>query len=535
MKNMKLRKLHGISLLLLPFLGVGGLLLSTGCDDFLERSAQNLIIPQTTAQYKEILQGDGYFRGLTTKVSTQIGDYSFLLYMTDDIEYFDAAQSGWTGGDAEESDVEKYSSCYRWDVSVENQSFTDRAYLYFYHQAMVANVCLEGIDESDGTEAEKAVLRGQAAFSRAFAYLMLATIYAKPYNKAKPEDLCVPLKVTSTPTTERYGRATIAQVWGQIVGDIETALQNLKGTNLEVNVYEISYPATLILATRIALYMEDWDKVIAYGEEFRTSYSRYPIYDISAKDTSGTRLTDMLGTVVKFISTENTEIVWNFGSVKTASYRNNIPHLTSLIDNMVRYFRVSSKEEGNLIGTYESGDRRKAYWFFPPLNSGSNTSYRFDYLTVKSDSYNQSMLRLNFALRTSEVYLSLAEAYARKPNPNQEAAVELLNALRVKRFNPLLYTPLGNFSANDELVKYIWAERRRELCFEEAHRWWDLRRIGPSIKHKWKKNSSNQNTYFMLEENDPAYVLNFPEAEIIFNGSALVPNRRPVRQPIPGN
>ena len=41
------------------------LCLSTGgCSDFLERSAQNLVIPTTCADYTEILQGEGYFYNL---------------------------------------------------------------------------------------------------------------------------------------------------------------------------------------------------------------------------------------------------------------------------------------------------------------------------------------------------------------------------------------------------------------------------------------------------------------------------------------
>ena len=34
------------------------------CDDFLERSAQNLIVPETVEHYKELLQGEAYFKDL---------------------------------------------------------------------------------------------------------------------------------------------------------------------------------------------------------------------------------------------------------------------------------------------------------------------------------------------------------------------------------------------------------------------------------------------------------------------------------------
>ena len=52
-----------------------------GCNDFLERSAQNLVIPTTCADYTEILQGEGYFGDL-------IREGVWVNLMTDDMELF---------------------------------------------------------------------------------------------------------------------------------------------------------------------------------------------------------------------------------------------------------------------------------------------------------------------------------------------------------------------------------------------------------------------------------------------------------------
>ena len=62
------------------------LCLSTGgCSDFLERSAQNLVIPTTCADYTEILQGEGYFYNLV-----KMGVW--LNLMTDDKELYTTLQ-----------------------------------------------------------------------------------------------------------------------------------------------------------------------------------------------------------------------------------------------------------------------------------------------------------------------------------------------------------------------------------------------------------------------------------------------------------
>lgn len=43
--------------IVIMFIGI-----TVGCDDFLERSSQNLIVPETVKQYKELLQGDVILR-----------------------------------------------------------------------------------------------------------------------------------------------------------------------------------------------------------------------------------------------------------------------------------------------------------------------------------------------------------------------------------------------------------------------------------------------------------------------------------------
>jgi len=127
-------------------------------------------------------------------------------------------------------------------------------------------------------------------------------------------------------------------------------------------------------------------------------------------------------------------------------------------------------------------------------------------------------------MRTAEVFLNLAEAYARQPTTDANRSIELLNQLRNNRIEDNASLTVDDFSGNGSLVKFIWEERRRELCFEEFHRWWDLRRTGqPVIEHTLLGET------YELKEKDPAYILNFPKEEREFN-PGLVPNNRPTRK-----
>lgn len=321
------------------------------CDNFLEQSAQDLVIPEHAKQYKELLQGEGYFKKLSQY-------YHFIHFMTDNVEYWDGSDQFPQIKDPA-SALDIYEECYKWAKEIENDQLTDGLYKYLYTQVLTANSCLEGIDDTEGTEAERKIVRGQAYFTRAFAYFMLANFYAQAYNEAQPDDLCVPLHLTATPSTGTYPRATIREVWEQIRKDAEQAVNDLKGSDIG-NIYEINYKAALVLATRIALYMEDYEAVKKYGEEFLLVHD--VLLDMTDKTDAGK---DGGAFVTAFLSSENPEMVWMF--CNNANY----PYLLLTLNiNEVEGFRVSmdnTSDTSSLIRLYDTdvtaltGDRRLLY------------------------------------------------------------------------------------------------------------------------------------------------------------------------------
>ena len=100
--------------------------MAISCDDFLETTSQDLIVPKTVEHYKELLQGEGYFKEFLAKSV-------FALYMTDDVEYFDAVAGGSWGGFGD-SNFESYGDSYKWETEIENDVMTDRCYQYLYKQ-----------------------------------------------------------------------------------------------------------------------------------------------------------------------------------------------------------------------------------------------------------------------------------------------------------------------------------------------------------------------------------------------------------------
>ena len=106
-------------------------------------------------------------------------------------------------------------------------------------------------------------------------------------------------------------------------------------------------------------------------------------------------------------------------------------------------------------------------------------------------------------------------------------ALDAINTLRTKRFDPNEYTALTADNA-DDLVEKVREERRRELCFEE-HRWYDLRRWGmKEIKHVWYP-SSDKLIEYTLNANDLLYTVPLPKNSLDKNAK-LEQNELPAKR-----
>ena len=491
-----------------------------GCGDFLERSAQNLTIPTTCADYTEILQGEGYFNSLLTNAV-------WLHLMTDDMELFTPAY---------ENSLpyllfrRRYVYQWRDEMEVVDEGFADNLFGHLYSQVLIANTCLDALPSLEGSDAEKDVLRGQALFHRAFAYLMLANLYAVPYDKATADTPCVPLKTTPTPSLQPYGRATFGEVYRLIENDIKEGLSLLKGKKTG-NYYYIGYNAMLFVAMRHALYTGDFETALAYGEEILSVNDK--LFDITDRTYAADADDRVSSSYDNFMQPANPEFMFVFTEAGSGTDR--VSSLISVTSNTLEQtFMPSRTIEGNLMSLYEydadtqTGDHRVPYWFIMPRQNSQYEYYRVGNYKPCKFNYNNHLYR-QAAFRTAEAYLTVAESYARKASPDYGKALDYANRLRKSRIDAQAFVELSpaDFAAPEDIVQFIWDERRRELCFEELHRWIDLRRTTrPEIIHPYGNSG-----YYKLEKDDVAYTLDFPYNERLVNPQNA--NPRPLRPLIP--
>ena len=143
----------------------------------------------------------------------------------------------------------------------------------FYNKVInEANKVITMIEEESLMDEFKASL-GQALALRAISYFYLAQFYQNTYITSK-ESPCVPLILTSSENSI-YSRATVSQVYEQIVDDLCEAIRLLDGWERD-SMHQIDKQVAQGILARVYLVMHQWGKAI---EMARAAREGYPLMD----------------------------------------------------------------------------------------------------------------------------------------------------------------------------------------------------------------------------------------------------------------
>ncbi|MDR6785389.1 hypothetical protein ABIE26_004099 [Pedobacter africanus] len=461
-----------ISLMLLAILPL------SSCKKFLEEQSQTDIIPRTASALNELLIGSAYR-------STSLQD--FMCFMDDDIVH-----------NAYTPETRVRFGAYTWQPEtaiLPEQLAGARTWGIMYPMIMTCNMILEYTPKVTGTTTEIENVEGQAYLLRAYYYFMLVNYYGKPYTDrlSDPEqDLGVPLMLSGSLSLEGKPRNTVAEVYRQILSDLDKGIALMERSGTNNNLYRISHIAGYLLASRVNLYMGNWQKAVDAATNVLNRKST--LMDLPAWGSVNQNTKPV-------VDLRNPETIWGHGS----------PYEVILRTNEEKNYRLSDE----LLALFETGDLRRTIY----ISNASSIKYPG---LIYSD-------KVGHTFRVSEALLNRAEAYAQLNKTGQAASAQLalndLNTLRKKRFSGASYQDLGSTGADDLLQKCA-DERRRELFNEESHRWFDLRRSGmPAIRHIFHENNGQTLTY-ILQERDPAYLLQIPQS-VLDNNPKLIPNPAP--------
>lgn len=480
---------------LLVWMAVG-----VSCGDFLSEYPKDLLYANTIEDVDELLVGEGYM--LTQEpesVEGTIAIQTWMHVMDDDIESIVH----------DKNDELPYPLFAEWRrnpfYTQSGATIEDRTWSALYAHIGALNVILNKLEDFKA-EKDYARIRGEALFLRAAYYFWLVNIYAQPFRQEDAKDEPgVPIKLTDYVEGKSYSRHSVAEVYETILTDLKEAARYLRGVK-QSTVYRVNAAAVHAFASRVYLYMEDFDNVVKQCDSVFLA-GNYSLLDLNQH-------------------TSNKSMIFS-GSPETI-FSQGENRFLMLSDKYINSY-VVSEDLRNAFPDQVNDLRFKFFQYFTHWKSRKK-----GYLIRKFYTYSNGIVSDCFLIRVPEVYLNKAEALAMQGKAGE--AVKLIQTLRANRFVTGTLPDLSE----EGLVAFIRDERRRELCFE-GHRWFDLRRYGVSkvpmakeIRHPhWEANAVSESyeieRYYVLKpysEDRSNYVLPIPQKELLINEGTMVGNER---------
>ena len=358
-------------------------------------------------------------------------------------------------------------------------SFYNQAYTYINRW----NTIISLVDDSKGEASTKQLAKAEAKIFRAYDHFLLVNTYAKGYDPqtaATDGGICIMDKFD---LEAQPSKSTVAQVYAFIQKDIDEALPYLQEKPMDV--YHPSLAFAYAFKAKVHLFKREIASAKAAAEK-SLSYNN-KIFDMVAYNTQG-------GPNVVAVPAAN--------NIEVLSYM----YMTGYTEMNFAYQYIISPELRTLFGT---NDARFNLFFNTTsttnLDQGSNTAYwstvytKFFYPTV--------------GMKTTEVYLMLAECYAREDKFTE--AVDVLNTLRAKRILSGTVN-LAVPTTRKETMDLVINERRKELLLG-FNRFFDLKRLNTETEYAKTvtrvfpivNKTVPQKTY-TLQPNSRLYIIPFP-------------------------
>ena len=374
-----------------------------------------------------------------------------------------------------------------------------------YNVIRRANKLIEAIDQDkveDASEAQLAQLEAEALVIRALVHFDLVRLHGNPFTMDGGASLGVPIVLTPLPMDALPSRSTVAEVYTQVLKDLNDAIA-LNGLSDKENYGYVNTWFAKGLLAKVNLYKGDNTAALKHAEDVINN-SPYALWTneeyVDGWNTSDKGRKEMLFEIVNASNDDWTDregiayLMHEDGyadMIVTETFLDLIEADTLDVRNGIL---IPAVEDAGLIKKF--GDAKIFVNKFPADASGD--------------------MRLNSlpVMRLSEVYLIAAEAAAKIPNGTK--AAKYLNEI-VLRANP----DATEVSASDATVDRIMLERRKELV-GEGQRFFDAMRNDVTITRY--TDVDNRGFHYPLvsesEQFDRTYfraILPIPLAEINVN------------------
>lgn len=406
---------------------VGAIVLS--CDNYVDIKTEGKLIPEETINYRYLLNN----------TYTLDKTYGNIDVASDDISFQNEAQ---TNALTATDSYRPFVNLYKWSETVyfdgENDYDMNNLYSALYNVNIVIN---EVMTSTNGTEAEKIAIKGEAEVHRAFIFLTLVNTFGKAYDASTSATDPGIVLFTKPTVSDDIKRTSVQDAYDVILSDLKDAVNSgLKPINSGNNVAFPSQAAAYALLARTYLYMRNYPLALENAEKalaIQSTLMNLADYEFDAYPT-------------RRLDKELILSKWNGYSTLTFA-----PQLLSL--------------SNELIDSFDTNDLR--YVLFTQPSSSFNSEYTIGRTYSKEALNGESR---NAGPTVPEMMLIKAECLARAGSGEQ--AMAEINRLRQKRFRAGEYVALTASDSKDALIKVL-AERRRELMGTGGFRWFDLKRL----------------------------------------------------------
>jgi hypothetical protein len=328
---------------------------------------------------------------------------------------------------------------------------------------------------SSGNKIKLKQLEGENLFLRAKTYFDLVRAFGRPYIQDPSKNLGVPI-VTKPNTNSKKPRATVKEVYAQIVNDLK------KAASLMTDPKSSSYASKEVawaLLSRVYLYMGENQKVVAYSDSVINS-NRYKLLSTS-------QYTQMFS----LNNEDNPEIIFATHMDKDQNQQFNsyasMYYTSPAGTGWGQMF--ASKSIRDLLNEHPHDVRSK---FIKPnyiIDSNGDTTginklngFPQYFITKFTGQYGETMSTSPPYIRYAEMFLNRAEAYAKMGIKSK--AISDVN--RIRKRAGIRDSAMYNASKMNpkEVLNAVLRERRLEF-YEEGFRAYDIYRNNRPLKRDY--------------------------------------------------
>lgn len=472
----------------------------SACDNYLDVVPKGKAVLNTTQDYL----------GLLEPVDAE--------YVVDDFHFLSNEQTWNNRADLESYKFPMTATGFFWDEgfdraphmtdSENTTTLYDKAYLRIARY----NILIDNMKGADGPEDEKTMGIAQAKTMRAYNYFFLLNTFAKPYNPATAttdRGIIIREHFDLEATAVQY---SVAQAYAFILKDLNEAVADLPEKS--VNAFQPDKASGYAIRAKVHLFLRDIESALSDALEV-LKFSNHELWDLSADLSAFLEKNPHLGAMdnMLYMSYRNMEMM------KTRDYS----HPENLIYCQNRAGGSPAIIRKHLRDSFDArADLRYNLICNPDMPQRPTAEQGCLYFM------SPTMVRLNESgIRLSEVYLMIAECYARKGNV--ELALKYVNDLRKTRMYAKYYqalVPADVDNDKDKALKYVRQERAREL-FTSCNGFFDMRRFCTEFNETLTKTytdmGGSSHTYTLKPD---SHLLTFPFPVKAMQTTNLVQNSK---------